>query len=150
MEKVPRDSAFARIEFKFADELLRSYVARVAASGDKPDWSGLDLDDKKIAHWNLVARITKLYMVVLSTLSEELLNSLNKTKGNLFKLNKFLALRQLTETQLTGITQGTWDLPQDVVSKKLFTQQVASMRCSVTHEEIKDKVCEEFDIGTVA
>ena len=146
MEKVPRQSALSRIEFKFADNILRSYVKRAAASTGKPDWSGLDLDEKKVEHWNLVARITKLYMVVLSSLSEDVLKEINETKGNLFKLNKFLALRQLAETQLTGITQGTWYLPQDVVNKKLFTEQVARMRCEVTREEIIAKVCEDFKI----
>ena len=149
MEKVSRDDAMKRIEFQFADQLLRTFVERVALSSDKVDWTGLNLDEKKVEHWNLVVRIAKLYMTVLSSLSEDVLKTIDKTKGNLFKLNKFLALRQLAETQLTGITQGTWDLDETVINKKLFSEQVARINCVVTREEIIEKVCEEFDPSSV-
>lgn len=145
MEKISRQSALQRVEFAFADELLRSYVERVAETEKGKMRKGMSVDDKKLAHWDLVAKISKLYMVVVSSLSEDLIEKINKTKGNVFKLNKFLALRQLAETQLTGIMQGTWDLGNEIVSKELFQQRVADSPCCVSPEEIVAKIEEDFE-----
>lgn len=146
MEKIDIAQARERIEFQVADRILKSYVHRAAAHQAASNWENIDMDTRKVEHWNLVVRITKLYMVVLSALSEDLVGKINKTQGNLFKINKFLALRQLAQTQLTGLTQGTWDLDSRVVSKELFSKNVSAASCPVTTQEIEEEINKDFDI----
>ena len=72
----------------------------------------------------------------MSSLDEETLKQLNNQKGNLVVLNRLLALRQLAETQLTGLTQGTWGIPPDIISSDEFQEAVAASSIELTKEEV--------------
>ena len=137
--QVPRETAReTQPEFKFADAYLKSLITKVATNIQNSDV--VKSEDKRLAHWEMVAQVTKMYLDVLSFLDPELLEELKEMKGNVLSINKFLALRQLTEQQLKGVMEGTWGLGAEQVNTDLFRQSVATSINVVTKENVHDKI----------
>lgn len=131
MEKIHKDNINSRDEFIFANTFLKKNIEIISGKFSKEDPQ--NEEEKARIHLQLVANIAKFYIKILTCLSEKVLKSLNKKGGNVYILNKFLALRQLTETQLKGISQGTWGIKGD---NELFHQTIANSKCYITEEEI--------------
>lgn len=135
MLKINRESAMEQPEFAMADSFLRSCVTKVAESQEIS--AGTETkEDQLVRHFRLVASVSRLYLHILAVLNQDLLETLKGKKGNILSINKFLALRQLTETQLKGVTQGTWDVESKGVSTDTFQQETANSQISVSSEEI--------------
>ena len=86
----------------------------------------------------MVAQIMALCLDVLTLYTESDVKSLGG-KGGVYKLNKYLALRQLCEKQLLGIKSGSWGLKQDFVEGDEFLSTVKlSQNKFLTKQELTE------------
>ena len=106
--------------------------------GGNPDSD--DVNEKANNHFKMVAKIVKTYMTIIESFTEADLKSLSSQENNLEVLNRFLALRQLSETQLLGVLQGTWGIPPNITSGEEFQTVVANSDPIVTRSQIWSSV----------
>ena len=106
--------------------------------GGNPDSD--DVNEKANNHFKMVAKIVKTYMTIIESFTEADLKNLSSQENNLEVLNRFLALRQLSETQLLGVLQGTWGIPPNITSGEEFQAVVANSDSSVTRSQIWSSV----------
>lgn len=135
MLKVPKAEATEQPEFQMADSFLKSCVQNVA-SYHVTDAQNETKEVQLERHFRLVASLARNYLFILETLNQDLLEKFKGMKGNILSINKFLALRQLTETQLKGVTQGTWDIQKDGVSSSTFQKVTAESQVFITTSSI--------------
>lgn len=126
MLKIAKESAIEeQPEFFMANEFLKKSVTHIASTHSKDNVKQESKEIQLERHFKLVASLAKNYLYILEILDKDLLETFKNKKGNILSINKFLALRQLTETQLKGLTQGTWDIESKGISSDTF-QQVAA------------------------
>lgn len=123
MQKIKRSEAENRPEFQEAKLFLKERVAKIANTYSRSE--ELSIDEKANLHFQMVADISRMYLIILESFSSDDLKNLSNQQNNLHFLNRLLALRQLTETQLTGVMQGTWGLPPDIVESDEFKSAMA-------------------------
>jgi len=122
-------------EFRFADKFLQSNMMRIAKESVAPEG-----EDTRVSHWLFVAKVSRLFLTVLEALDQVLLDDVKKEKGNVLVINKFLALRQLAEAQLKGITSGSWDMNEAAVNSNEFKESVAAATIHLTTKDVQDAV----------
>jgi hypothetical protein len=123
MQKIAKTDIEKNPEFVFAKNFLKEQVMGIASSFTGPEDMGVE--ERANNHYIMVAKIVKMYMTVLGSFAEHDLKELSNQKKNVQTLNRFLALRQLAETQLHGVLQGTWGLPPDVTGTVEFQEAIA-------------------------
>ena len=139
MQKVQRSDITTQPQFSFAHQYLKSQVVKIATEfGGNPDSD--DVNEKANNHFKMVAKIVKTYMTIIESFTEADLKSLSSQENNLEVLNRFLALRQLSETQLLGVLQGTWGIPPNITSGEEFQTVVANSDPIVTRSQIWSSV----------
>ena len=135
MQKVQRSDMTALPQFSFAHEYLKTQVMKIATEfSGKPDTD--DVNEKANNHFKMVAKIVKTYMAIIESFTESDLKNLSSQENNLEVLNRFLALRQLSETQLLGVLQGTWGIPPNITSGEEFQAAVANSDSAVTRAQL--------------
>jgi len=139
MQKVQRSDITTQPQFSFAHEYLKSQVMKIATEfGGNPDSD--DVNEKANNHFKMVAKIVKTYMTIIESFTEADLKKLSSQENNLEVLNRFLALRQLSETQLMGVLQGTWGIPPNITSGDEFQALVANSDSTVTRAQLWSSV----------
>ena len=138
MQKVAKTDIENNLEFIFAKNFLKDQVMSIASEFVGPE--DMDVGERANNHYRMVAKIVKMYMTVLESFSEHDLKELSNKKENILILNRFLALRQLSETQLHGVLQGTWGLPPDVTSTVEFQNAIAASKDILTRAAIWNSV----------
>jgi len=135
MQKVQRSDITTQPQFSFAHEYLKTQVMKIATEfSGKPDSD--DVNEKANNHFKMVAKIVKTYMAIIESFTESDLKNLSSQENNLEVLNRFLALRQLSETQLLGVLQGTWGIPPNITSGEEFQAVVANSDSAVTRAQL--------------
>jgi len=135
MQKVQRSDITTQPQFSFAHEYLKTQVMKIATEfSGKPDSD--DVNEKANNHFKMVAKIVKTYMAIIESFTESDLKNLSSQENNLEVLNRFLALRQLSETQLLGVLQGTWGIPPNITSGEEFQAVVANSDSVVTRAQL--------------
>ena len=135
MQKVQRSDITTQPQFSFAHEYLKTQVMKIATEFSvKPDSD--DVNEKANNHFKMVAKIVKTYMAIIESFTESDLKNLSSQENNLEVLNRFLALRQLSETQLLGVLQGTWGIPPNITSGEEFQAVVANSDSAVTRAQL--------------
>ena len=135
MQKVQRSDITTQPQFSFAHEYLKTQVMKIASEfSGKPDSD--DVNEKANNHFKMVAKIVKTYMAIIESFTESDLKNLSSQENNLEVLNRFLALRQLSETQLLGVLQGTWGIPPNITSGEEFQAVVANSDSAVTRAQL--------------
>ena len=136
MQKVKHDEAInKRPEFRFADEFLKEKISTIANSWKNK--GGTTQEEANGAHCNMVAQISACCLDIVAVINEEDIKNMNKSQGNVYKLNKYLALRQLCEHQLHGIMQGCWGITKDFIESDEFKRVIKGfIGTQVTKEEI--------------
>ena len=138
MLKVKKSEIENNDTFVFAKKFLKSQIENIASSFKSEN--DVNLEDKANNHFKMVARIAKMYMNILESFTENDLKKLNNTSDNIKILNKFLALRQLTETQLHGVLQGTWGIPPNITNSEEFKTAISNSVCDLSREQIWNEV----------
>ncbi len=135
MQKVHFEEARSRPEFAAADEFLKNKIHTIAKSWEN---KANTQQEKLIAHGTMVAQIMALCLDVLTLYTESDVKSLGG-KGGVYKLNKYLALRQLCEKQILGIKSGSWGLKQDFIEGDEFLSTVKlSQNKFLTKQELTE------------
>jgi len=139
MQKVQRSDITTQPQFSFAHEYLKTQVMKIATEfSGKPESD--DVNEKANNHFKMVAKLVKTYMTIIESFTESDLKDLSSQENNLEVLNRFLALRQLSETQLLGVLQGTWGIPPNITSGEEFQAVVANSDSAVTRAQLWSSV----------
>lgn len=139
MQKVQRSDITTQPQFSFAHEYLKTQVMKIATEfSGKPESD--DVNEKANNHFKMVAKLVKTYMTIIESFTESDLKNLSSQENNLEVLNRFLALRQLSETQLLGVLQGTWGIPPNITSGEEFQAVVANSDSAVTRAQLWSSV----------
>ena len=129
MQKISCNEAFDHEEFELANNFIKQNVQKIASEIPVTD----DIEQRILNHYDMVAQIARFYLFVIESFTENDLKELNNEKGNLKKLNRLLALRQLCEKQLTGVMNGAWGLKIDSDN---FKRKVGLSKINITKEDI--------------
>ena len=123
MQKVKHiDAVDKRPEFRFADEFLKEKISAIADSWKNK--GGTTQEEANGAHGNMVAQITACCLDIVAVINEEDIKNMNNSQGNVYKLNKYLALRQLCEHQLHGVMQGHWGITKNFIESDEFKRVI--------------------------
>ena len=135
MNKIPSNQARKRPEIKFADEFLKGKIQSIAETWkDKCNTE----QERLTAHGTLAAQVAALCMDIVVMYSGDDVKKLGGT-GGVYKLNKYLALRQLCDRQIAGIQEGHWGLTPEFAKSDPFISTVKlSQGLFITREEIAD------------
>jgi len=134
MQKLSYQEAFNREEFSIADNFIKQKIHQIASS--VPTTNEDEMEKRISNHYDMVAQITRMYLFIIESFTENDLKALNKKQGNMVKLNRLLALRQLCEKQLNGVMNGSWGLKKEVVESDNFKRKVAIAKLHFTKEDI--------------
>jgi len=139
MQKIAREDIESHPEFLFAKTFLKDNVTRIASkyASNEPD-----INKRANNHFFMVAEVAKLYFSVIEMFTEKDLKDLHGKAGNVKTLNKFLAVRQLAETQLRGVMEGTWGLPTTVTETEDFKTAIAHAACDLSRTQFFSSVKE--------
>jgi hypothetical protein len=135
MNKIPSDKARNRAEIKHADEFLKGRINTIAESWkDKCNTE----QERLTAHGTMVAQITALCMDIITLYTGDDVKRLGGS-GGVYKLNKYLALRQLCERQIKGIQDGHWGLKSEFTKSDPFISTVSmSQGLFIQRQEIEE------------
>ena len=132
MQKISCNEALEHEEFELANNFIKQNVEKIASEIHTTD----DIEQRILNHYDMVAQISRFYLFVIESFTENDLKELNNEKGNLKKLNRLLALRQLCEKQLTGVMNGAWGLKKEVIESDNFKRKVGLSKINITKEDI--------------
>ncbi len=138
MQKIPCQEAFNHEEFTIANDFIKQKINQIASSIPKTEEE--EMEKRISSHYDMVAQITRMYLFIIESFTEHDLKSLNKQKGNIVKLNRLFALRQLCEIQLHGVMNGSWGLKKEVVESDNFKRKVSMAKLHFTKEDIYNAI----------
>jgi len=138
MKQVSKSDIEQNPDFMFAKGFLKNQVLTIAKTFECSEDSDKELRANN--HYTMVATIVKMYMTVLESFTESDLKDLSNKNKNIQSLNRFLALRQLAETQLHGVLQGTWGILSTVTSTPEFRDAIAKSKDTITRAVIWNSV----------
>jgi len=138
MQKIPCQEAFNHEAFEIANTFIKQKIEQIASHIPKTNED--EMEKRILNHYNMVAQITHMYLFIIESFTENDLKDLNKQTGNIVKLNRLLALRQLCEKQLHGIMNGGWGLKKEVVESDNFKRKVSMAKLHFSKEDIYNSV----------
>lgn len=133
MLKVPKNEFLQNGFFSFANDFLKENINRIS-SKYKTDKDLTD-QEKATLHYNMVSEITSFFLHVSAIFGENDLKKLDKTEANLLILNRYLAIRQLVQSQIEGVMNSKWGLPKEVTEGDNFQNNIASFKNDLTKEQ---------------
>lgn len=144
MIKIPRAEFKERKEFEFANKFIRESIEKIAKKYTIDTDETISLEVKANMHYKMVCHITKFFLSTLEMFTESDLKEINKIKGNIFILNKWLAIRQLIEDQLEGLMKGTWGIPSSITDTEEFKANVSQFESLYTKEYFMELLKQPF------
>ena len=129
MQKISKDEVLTHPEFARANKFLKDKVMSIVDNYAQKERSVEN-------NHNMVAEMCKLHMDIIASFDQTDLESLKGNNNNLAILNKYLAIRQLSETQLGGVLQGSWGISKHVVESEMFKIKIGQSKSNVSKREI--------------
>ena len=129
MQKINKEDVLTHPEFAKANKFLKDKVMGIVHNYAQKERS---IENNH----NMVAEMCKLHMDVIASFDQTDLEALKSKDNNLSILNNYLALRQLSETQLGGVLQGSWGVSKSVVDSDAFKIKIGHSESNVSKTEI--------------
>ena len=129
MQKINKDEILNHPAFARANKFLKDKVMSIVHNYSQKERS---IENNH----NMVAEMCKLHMDIIASFDQTDLEALKSKDNNLFILNNYLALRQLSETQLGGVLQGSWGVSKSVVDSDEFKIKIGHSESNIAKTEI--------------
>lgn len=133
MNQISRENAREeRQEFSVASNYLKESILEYVNSHEISPDAGAE----ERAHYiyDTAASVAKLSLNCIQVLDQETINTANGQVGGLDVINLLYALRQVAETQATGVTQGKWGIKKEIVDTDEFKSAVANSDVKSTEQ----------------
>ena len=121
MQKIVKEEVLNHPDFAKANTFLKGKVMSIVHKYSQKERS---IENNH----NMVAEMCKLHMDVIASFDQTDLEALKSKENNLAILNNYLALRQLSETQLGGVLQGSWGISKTVVDSDMFKIKIGQSK----------------------
>lgn len=133
MLKVAKNEFLENKFFLFADNFLKENINRISSKYNTKE----ELSDQNKAdiHYNMVSEITSFFLHISAIFGENDLKKLDKTEANLLILNRYLAIRQLVQSQVEGVMSTKWGLPKEITDSENFKINIARFKNDLTKEQ---------------
>lgn len=129
MQKINKDEILNHPAFARANKFLKDKVMSIVHNYSQKERS---IENNH----NMVAEMCKLHMDIIASFDQTDLEALKSKDNNLSILNNYLALRQLSETQLGGVLQGSWGVSKSVVDSDEFKIKIGHSESNIAKTEI--------------
>ena len=129
MQKIDKTEVLNHAEFSKANVYLKNKVMSIVHKYSEMTRS---IENNH----NMVAEMCKLHMDIIASFNKSDLEALQSMDNNVLILNNYLALRQLSETQLGGILQGSWGVPKNIVESDMFKVKIGNSESNMSKTEI--------------
>jgi len=129
MQKIVKEEVLNHPDFAKANTFLKGKVMSIVHKYSQKERS---IENNH----NMVAEMCKLHMDVIASFDQTDLEALKSKENNLAILNNYLALRQLSETQLGGVLQGSWGISKTVVDSDMFKIKIGQSESNISKKEI--------------